>query len=158
MPGLTGRERTLRALAFDETDRIPVVGGFVRHPAFLAGTAGVAVDEFWTDPQAVAIRAFRNLGADVIIGLILPQRESAIGAQVGHQPATRFASPEAMLDEIAQLPSFTALHRAFDCQQAYNQYLALYADGQTAVGDDMLWIPNTFHCVAQFQNEGYFGA
>ena len=155
---LRGRERTQLALDFEPTDRVPVVGGFVRHPAFLAAAARVSVDEFRREPRAVAIRAFRNLGVDVIIGLILPGAHSATAAEVGIVKPTRFESPEAMLDEIAGLPTVPELHRTFDFQQEYDAYLALYRDGQEAIGDDILWIPNTFHCVAQFQNEGYFGA
>ena len=156
--GLNGLERTLHVLDFKPTDRVPVVGGFVRHPPFLAAAAGVSVDEFWRDPRRVAMCAFRNLGVDVIIGLILPTADSAIGAQVEHHKTRRFDSPEAMLDEIARLPSLTELRRTFDFQKEYDAYLALYREGQAAIGDDILWIPNTFHCVAQFQNEGYFGA
>ena len=39
---MTGKERTLRAIDFEPTDRIPVVGGFVRHPPFMAAAAGVS--------------------------------------------------------------------------------------------------------------------
>lgn len=156
--GLSGRERTLLALDFESTDRVPVVGGFVRHAQFLAVAAGTTVDGFWADPRGVAIRAFRDLGVDVIIGLILPSVDSVTGAQFGIAKPTRFASPEAMLDEIAGLPAPAELQRKFDFRKEYDAYLALYHDGQAAVGDDILWVPNTFHCVAQFQNEGYFGA
>jgi len=74
MKELTGIERTMRALNFEETDRIPIVGGFVRHPEFLAEAAGVSVSMFWENPRKVAIEAFRRLGVDLILGLILHQR------------------------------------------------------------------------------------
>ncbi len=154
---MTGRERTMLALEFAPTDRVPVVGGFVRHPPFLAKAAGTTLEEFWADPKGVAIRAFRNLGVDCIIGLILPSPESASGAQVGmHQPS-RFDSPEAMLAEIEKLPGSEELRRDFDFQSHYDDYLRRYAEGQSAIGEDILWLPNTFDSVAQFQNEGYFG-
>jgi hypothetical protein len=155
---LSGKERTLRAIAFEPTDRVPVVGGFVRHPPFLAQAAGVSVDDFWRDPRTVAIRAFRNLGVDCIIGLILPSADSAAGAQVEHKKNNRFDSPEAMLADIARLPSPAELHRHFDFQKHYEDYLRRYQDGQAAIGEDVLWILNTFDCVASFQNESYFGA
>lgn len=155
---MTGRERTLRAIEFRETDRVPVVGGFVRHPRFLASAAGATVEEFWGDPRGVAVRAFRNLGVDVIIGLILPDRASATGAEVGISRPARFSNPEEILEEIERLPSLRELHRASDFQREYDAYLALCREGQAAVGNEILWLPNAFHCVAQFQNEGYFGA
>ncbi len=155
---MTGRERTLRAINFEPIDRLPVVGGFVRHPHFLAGAAGTTVDAFWADPKTIAIRAFRNLGVDCIIGLILPSADSATGAQVGMHKPSRFDSPEAMLDEIEKLPSPDELHRHFDFQACYDTFLRTHREGQAAIGDDILWLPNRFGCVAQFQNEGYFGA
>lgn len=155
---MTGRERVLRAIDFEPTDRLPVVGGFVRHPRFLAHAAGTTVEAFWADPKGVAIRAFRNLGVDCIIGLILPSADSATGAQVGmHQPS-RFDSPEAMLAEIDNLPALEDLHRQVDMQACYETFLKNYREGQAAIGDDILWLPNCFACLAQFQNEGYFGA
>ncbi len=148
----------MRALDYLPTDRVPVVGGFVRHPPFLAAAAGVTVEALWKAPQRVAIRAFRNLGVDCIIGLILPSADSATGAQVGmHQPS-RFDSPEAMLAEIDKLPSLDVLRRDFDFQACYDTFLRTHREGQEAIGADLLWLPNRFGCVAQFQNEGYFGA
>lgn len=155
---MTGKERTLRTINFEATDRLPVVGGFVRHPTFLAAAAGTTVDAFWANPQAVAIKAFRNLGVDVIIGLILPERTSPAGAQVEHSRQNHFDSPEAMLDDIAMLPSPAELQRGFNFQWHYDDYLRRYQDGQTAIGEDILWLPNTFDSVAAFQNEHYFGA
>ncbi len=155
---MTGRERTLRAIDFLPTDRVPVVGGFVRHAAFLSQAAGVSVADFWRAPHTMAIRAFRNLGADCIIGLILPRADSLSGAQVADRKPSRFGSPEAMLEEIAKLPPPDELRRDFDFQWHYDDYHKRYAEGQGAVGDGVLWLPNTFDCVAQFQNEGYFGA
>jgi len=158
MPAMTGIERTLRAIEFEQTDRLPVVGGFVRHPPFLAAAAGVSVDEFWRDPQATAIRAFRNLGVDVIIGLILPAKDSPTGAQVGIDRHCRFSSPEAILDDMEQLPSLEEMRRNFDFQKEYDACWRSYVRMQAAIGEDILWMPNTFDCVCQFQHEGYFGA
>ncbi len=155
---MTGRERTLRAIDFAPTDRLPVVGGFVRHPPFLAEAADTTVERFWADPKGVAIRAFRNLGVDCVIGLILPSPDSPSGAQVGMHKPSRFASPEAMLEVIANLPSPTELRQDFDFQACYDTFLRTHREGEEAIGDDILWLPNRFGCVTQFQNEGYFGA
>lgn len=155
---MTGRERTLRAIHFEPTDRAPVVGGFVRHPPFLAEAAGTSVEAFWADPKTVAIRAFRNLRVDCIIGLILPSPDSAIGAQVNMHKRSRFDSPEAVIEEIEKLPSLEELRRTIDQQACYDTFIKTYREGQAAIGDDILWLPNRFNCLAQFQNEGRFGA
>jgi hypothetical protein len=155
---MNGRERTLRAIDFEPTDRVPVVGGFVRHPPFLARAAGTTVEGFWADPKGAAIRAFRNLGVDCVIGLILPSADSASGAQVDMHKPSCFASPEAMIEEIEHLPSLEELRQTVDQQACYDAFVRTHHEGQAAIGEDILWLPNRFDCLAQFQNEGYFGA
>jgi hypothetical protein len=154
----TGKERVLRAMEFKPTDRVPVAGGFVRHPDFLAGTAGVTIEEFWDDPRGVATRAFRKLGVDCVIGLILPSPGSPIGAEVEHRSQDRFDSPEAVVEAIDELPSLEELHREFDIEGEYETYLRTYREGEEVIGDDILWLPNGFRYVAKFQNEADFGA
>lgn len=156
---MTGKERALRALDFEPTDRLPVVGGFIRHPEFIAKAAGVSRDEFWKEPQTTAIRAYRNIGVDAIVGLILPNSEHANdNAVYGSPKQERFSSPEDIIAEISQLPSLETLSAGFDFQHHYQDYLERYTKGQARIGDDILWIPSTFDCVASFQNEGYYGA
>jgi len=132
---MTGRERVLRTIDFEPTDRVPVVGGFARHPPFLAQAAGTSVEAFWADPKGVAMRAFRNLGVDCVIGLILPSADSASGAQVGMHKPNRFDSPEAMLEEIDRLPSLEELRWTVDQQACYETFLKTYREGQAAIGD-----------------------
>lgn len=155
---MTGRERVLKALRFEATDRVPVAGGFVRKAEFLARAAGVRVEAFWADRQGVAIQAYRNLGVDCIIGLILPSAASATGAQVEHGRQAAFDSPEAVVAAIDNMPNWAELRRQIDLDACYASFLRSYTDVQTAIGEDILWLPNRFGCVAQFQNEGRFGA
>jgi hypothetical protein len=152
---MTGTERTLRAINFEPVDRIPVVGGFVRHPEFLAEAAGTSVETFRRDPSRTALAAFRSLGVDTILGLILPNPDSPTGAQVEHKRQDRFHSPEDVVAHIRELPSPSKIE--VDFREEYNAYCRLYQDGQAEIGDDILWIPNSFRYVAQFQNEGRFG-
>lgn len=155
---MTGRERTLRALEFEPTDRLPVIGGFVRKADFLAAVAEVELEDFWAAPEQIAIQAYRNLGVDCIIGLILPQADSPTGAEVDIHKPTQFDSPEDVLADIERLPSLDELRRTFDFQACYETFLRTHREGQEAIGDDILWLPNRFGCVARFQNEHYFGA
>ena len=152
---MTGKERALAALHFEETDRIPVVGWMVRHPAFLARTAGASVEAFWQDLQGVAIQAFRSLGVDVIMGLILPEPGLESGAQFSYHAQSRFASPEEVREEVLRV---TAQPAPLDPQREYDAYLSAYLNKQAAVGEDLLWVPTSFGHVAQFQHEGWLGA
>ena len=97
------KERVLGTLQFEPVDRVPVVGGFVRHPGFLAAAAGVTVKEFWESPRTTAISAFRALGVDVIIGLILPV-ESTTGGHFEQPKQDKFQSPEDVRDYVYRSP------------------------------------------------------
>lgn len=158
---MTRKERVLQALAFEAVDRVPVVGGFVRHPAFLAAAAGVTVETFWQAPRAAAITAFKRLGADVIIGLILPDARSATSSAFDPREQDRFRSPEDVRDHVAALPSPAAVRSAFNAPRVAAAYLQTVSEGQRACGD-VLWIPNGIHqaCVvfdygSQFGYENY---
>lgn len=135
-----------------------MAGGFIRHPGFLASAAGVSVREFWNRPRELAVRAFRAAGADAVIGLILPNRDSAVEAEVDAFGVSEFAGPEGVVGYINALPDPESAAAAVDCAAEYERYLNLYCDGEALVGSDLLWLPNCFRYVAQFQNEKLFGA
>lgn len=153
----TGIERTMHALNFEQTDRIPIVGGFVRHPEFLAELAGVSLPVFWGNPRKVAIEAFRKLSADIILGLILPSKDSDIGAQFNIISATECKTPEDVVEYIKGMPSLSELRREFDFNQTYNDYVSLMKNGQNEMAD-MLWIPSQFGSVPSFELSYLFGA
>ncbi len=157
-------ERVLRTLEFKPTDRAPVVGGMVRHPEFLAEAAGVSLAEFWKDPRRTAIRAFRRLGADLILGLILPQPDAVSYGPLANQGQVRFHSPEDVRDYAAALPSPESVSESFDADAVREAYRRTMRNGQRACGG-MLWIPSGIHTncavfdfAADFGNENYLMA
>lgn len=154
---MTRSDGVLRALRFESVEHVPVVGGFVRHPEFLAAAAGVTLEQFWSSPRQVAISAFRNLGVDVILALILPNRHSATGSQVEPHQQAEFQSPEDVRDYAAALPSPEAVAAEFNKTASITQYVKEVIEGQEQCGD-VLWIPNGVHrnCVA-FDYGGRFG-
>lgn len=154
---MTRKERVLRTLMFRQVDRVPVVGGFVRHPAFLADTAGVSLDQFWKSPRQTAISAFKRLNVDMILGLILPDRGSATCAQFEHQHQDEFQSPEDVRDHAASLPSPAEAACSFKTNDIKAEYVRQMIEGQRECGD-ILWIPNSIHrnCVV-FDHGARFG-
>jgi len=156
MKNLTGIERTMRALNFQDTDRIPVVGGLVRRPEFLAEVGGVTVGDFWKNPRKTAIAAFRKLGADLIVGPILPNRDSKTGSEIEIPFQSQYRSPEDVVAHIKKLPPISELRRNFDARRAYKDYLSLRENGQRDM-DDMLWVPVSFGNVVPFELSAIFG-
>ena len=82
---LIRRERVLKSLCFEPTDRVPVGGGFALHPDFLADAAGVAMEHFWNSTRQTESSVFKKSGVDMILGLILPDRISDAGVPVEHE-------------------------------------------------------------------------
>ena len=141
---MTRTERVLRALRFEPVDRVPVVGGFVRHADFLAAAAGVTTEQFWSSPRQTAISAFGRQGVDVILALVLPDRDSPICPQVEHCHQDEFRSPEDVRDYVASLPGPEAVSAAFDSSAVEAQYVQEVTQGQDECGD-ILWVPNGVH-------------
>ena len=161
---MTAIDRVLRTLAFEPTDRVPVVGGMVRHPEFLAEAAGVSLAEFWNDPRGTAIRAFRRLGADLILGLILPKPDAVSYGPLPTEGQVRFHSPEDVRDYAAALASPESVAVTFDAGAVREAYRRTMRDGQRACGG-MLWIPSGIHTncavfdfAADFGTENYWMA
>ena len=122
MKELSGIERCLKAINFEQTDYVPVVGGFIRHPAFLAQVAGVSVKQFWENPRKTALEAFKRLNADMILGLILPQADNEVCAEVNITHGQKFYSPEDVRDYADSIPDPEYTKREFDFDQVYQEH------------------------------------
>lgn len=154
---LERKARALGALRLEATDRVPVVGGFVRHAEFLAEVAGVSLEAFWAAPRERAVEAFRVLGADLILGLILPNRKSAIGAPGPHTQSHAFRSPEEVRDHVLAQPGPEQVREEFDAEAVREDYRRRMTEGQELCGE-MLWVPSGIHsqCVA-FEHGTWLG-
>ena len=169
MEQLTGMERALQELNLEETDRVPVIGGLVRHPKFLAEVAGVS--DYWSDPEGVAFEAYRRLGCDVILGPVLAKPPDSVtrdlsGRPTGFTKATygeKYDSPEAVAAYARGLPRRADLRKSFDSAAAYAAFAATVRQGQANAGD-LLFMPNTlssaptFHSAREFGYENFFMA
>lgn len=152
---MTGRERTLRALSFQEVDRPPVAGGLLQNAALLAEVAGVA--DFWDDPWQTCFEGFRRLGCDAVLGPVMPKRPETTTTDAQGQPTdfTRVESratlttPEAVRDWAAAQPDPEAIRTGFDAATEDEAYRSLMQRGQEAAGD-MLFLPQWFGCAPHF--------
>jgi len=154
---MSGKERTLRALNFEPTDRLPIVGGRIRHVDLLTQVAEITADQFWENPQRVAIEVADSLGADTIWGPTLPLEESEIGAAtVIRNNQTEFSSPEDVKRYIGELPCLSEMESGFDYGQWYDDYAGLIKRGQGAAGH-MLFVPFTGFTVPFHHFYEFFG-
>lgn len=140
-----GFERSLRELNFETNDRVPIVGGFLCKASFLERITGMR--PFWDNPRRIAIEAYRRLGTDFIMQFVLPKRDEESTESI---TPTNFSKPtdksiyesaEDVIEDIHGLPSTSELHRNYDSDSAYKEYVRLMREGQEEMGD-MLWIPH----------------
>ena len=154
---MDGKERTLCALNFEPTDRLPIVGGRIRHVEFLTEVAQITVDQFWENPRRVAIEVADKMGADAIWGPTLPLKDSDIGAATHiHNTQTRFRSPEDVVKYVDDLPPLSAIESGFDYGQSYDHYTSQVKCGQDEAGH-MLFIPFTGFSVPFHHFYEFFG-
>ena len=143
---MTGKERTLRALYFQEPDRAPIMGGYFSHGPFIEEASGIR--PWWKDPQECLRRTYRNLGVDAIGANVLPktpEQSAALGdgsvsnfTRKGENP---YKSPEDVLQFVRNQPPLKEQKRGFDEQRVYDEIKNHYLNGQAEAGDDRLWIP-----------------
>lgn len=159
---MTGAERTLAALEFRDADRPPVAGGLLQNADFLARKADAA--DFWAAPEATLYEGFRRLGADAILGPVMPKRpETTTRDWQGRETsfalrhdAPQISDPEGVARHAASVPDPASVRASFDFQAAYDAYLQLFTEGDRHRGE-MLLIP---HCLGYAPNyptsDGYY--
>ena len=165
---MTGRERALRALQFEETDRVPMLGGFIAHADALRRLSGL--DPF-AEPRQAAIGAARALHVDLIIQVVGPKtvdmstemgggRESLFTRR--ERPA--YDSPEAVRDYALALPDPAEVRRNFDFSAYRDAILADWQECKQDGGEDMLILPYAkardcpFMYYSEFGYENYYEA
>ena len=165
---VTGKERALRALSFEDTDRVPMLGGFVSHAEALRHLTGL---DPWAEPYRAAVEGAKALQVDLIIQVVPPKaaevsteasggRESLFSKQ--EKPA--YASPEEVRDYVEALPPPAELRQAFDFQGYYEETLADWRRCQAEGGEDLLLLPYArardcgFMYYSSFGYENYFEA
>jgi len=141
---ITGEERSLRELNFQENDRVPIVGGFICKASFLERVAGMG--PFWDNPREIAIEAYRRLGTDMILQFVLPKRpEDCTSSTTQTNFSRKSGSPcqytvKDVLDYVSALPSPSEIRESFDSSSVYREFLRIMAEGQGEM-KGMLWMP-----------------
>lgn len=173
---MDGRERALRALNFEETDRIPIQGGWFKSPKFLEMASGVKMKygftmNAWENPMRAIARAYMNVGADITWSLVVPESEDEIttagcvmidGLNVNKDP--RYNSPDDVVTKYVDvLPEPGQVRDSFDFEAEYDHFVRGTKVTQGEYGDAMLWLNGAhvppFHVgFSQFGYRNYLGA
>lgn len=165
---MRGRERALRALQFEETDRVPMLGGFIAHAEALRRLSGV---DPLAEPRRAAVEAARALHVDLIIQVVTP-KAAAVSTDMGSGRESLFTqrdrpayeSPEQVRDYAASLPPPGEVRRSFNFPAYVDEIRADWRQCREDGGEDLLILPYAkardcpFMYYSQFGYENYYEA
>jgi len=152
---MMGKERALATLFFEKVDRVPLLGGMVENGRWLEKASGIKMRygftlHRWENPMRAALKAYKNVGADLIRGPILlpkaPFRESAARAS-----SLRYKTAEDVLEYLDHLPSISELEADFDFEHVYDTFLSNVEESQDECGEDTLWSESYAGKACRFQ-------
>lgn len=165
---MSGHERAWRAWLFQETDRVPLLGGFLAHAGALRYLSGL---DPYSEPRRAAIEAARTLGVDLIIQIVTP-KSADISTEMGCGRESQFTrterpayeSPEQVRAYAESLPPPKEIRKQFDFEAYIQEILAEWEQCKTEGGADMLILPYgkardcPFMYYSAFGYENYFAA
>ena len=160
---MTGRERAIKAMSLEPTDRLPIMANGVT-PAFVQRLLGISEDEYWRDQRAPHFETMRRLGQDLHIQMWFPPREQsewAAGAAPEWQDIDAIAA-EMEKDIAAALDHKERLER--DREQRTREIMDYQVASQAELGEEILWVfgmdshgPGICHLgYSKYGYEGFF--
>jgi len=142
MGEMRGRERALKAMNFEMTDRLPIMANGLGSPGFVMALTGLAEDEYWADQPGAHYKASVMLGMDFFIQKWFPPRVPASGHWTANYE-NQWNDPEAV---AAHMENFI---RANDANLAelergrarlVDEICRYQTATQEQMGEDLLWI------------------
>ena len=70
---MTKKERLRAVFTRQDSDRTPILGGWIACPDHICTICGVDLDAYWKDPVAYSVAAYRRLGSDGLIDVFVPK-------------------------------------------------------------------------------------
>jgi hypothetical protein len=112
----------------------------------------VEEDAFWKDPFTVSVEAYRKLGMDGIIDVIVPRsrKDFRIVDANSYRRAKTSLSLEDALEDIEKRPGATELKAVFDFDGEYAQFCQSLLQGRARCGD-MVYMPAQWGAGAKLQ-------
>lgn len=158
---MMGKERAFRALQFQPTDRVPLLGGFVANPDYVRKWSGL---DPWADPRKAAIEAARAAGVDLIIQVVTPKAAEASTDMLGGRQSLfsrrgepAFHSAEQVRDHCLALPDPESVRREFDRQAYHDHCVSTWRQNEAEGGDDILILPYALASDCPFMFYSHFG-
>ena len=154
---MTKRERLEAAFALQDTDRTPILGGWIAAPEHIMALTGASHDDYWEDPIGVSISAYEILGMDGLIDVFVPKDGDYRCVDAGNYFASAGRwSLEDTLADIESMPDSRETEAQFDFDTEYETFRAGLVACQASCGD-MIWMPAQWDASAKIAWYGRYG-
>jgi len=155
---MTRIERLNAAFALQETDRTPILGGWIACPEHIMELTETTVEEYWADPVGVSIKAYDILDTDGLIGVFVPRGPDDFRC-VDHNSYAHAVSGMSLEDiatRIDAMPTPEEIVGKFDLDVAYQKFSESMVNMQKRCGD-MIWMPAQWGAGSKVSWYGDFG-
>lgn len=142
MPEMSQVERLATVFSGGAPDRTPVLGGWIACPAHICALAGASLEQYWADPVAVSIRAYRVLQMDGLIDIFVPPVANdyrCVDAS-SYAAAQKGSTLEEAIAQIDAMPSPEKVEESFDFTGEYQKFRDHVVRCQALCGD-MVYMP-----------------
>ena len=155
---ISKHERLDTAFALKETDRTPILGGWLACPQYIMELTGTTEEEYWAHPVDISIAAYQHLGMDGLIGVFVPRNRDDFRCvdDMSYSKADRGMSLEEAVAEIDGMPTPEKIEAEFDFDREYEAFRRSQLDNSARCGD-MLWMPAQWGGGARVTWYGKFG-
>lgn len=140
----------MATLAFESTDRVSLLGGWLLGEGLHQHFAGVSAEEYWRDPAHFAAAAEQALGVDAMIALHVPRWPGEYRGDESRESFEsyrgRYHTTEDVLAFVRALPSPREALRCFDAD-AWRDQLAADIAAKRALMGDVVYVPTLWEMV-----------
>jgi len=155
---MSSRERLEGVFSGEAPDRTPILGGWIACPEHICTLMEVGIEEYWSNPIGVSIRAYERLGTDGLVDLFVPRNRDdfrCVDAD-SYAHAGSDLSLEEALARVDAMPSPEDIEAEFDLDSAYESFRGDLIERQSLCGD-MVWMPAQWSAGARVTWYGEFG-
>ncbi len=164
MPEMTGRERSIKAMNFEATDRLPIMANTL--PAkFAQHLTGMSEEEYWNDQMEAQVRGMKLLGMDFYIQKWFPIRQET-QRHWSQGEMDRWRDVEAVVEDLehqtAQMEKRSRSLSTDDQEELIRRICDYQVETQNRLGEDVLWVfgmdPHGPACLGfPYEEYGYEG-
>jgi len=143
MYDMTGRERAIKAMNFEPTDRLPIMANGLGSPKYVQKLTNISEEDYWADQPAAHFQAMRILGMDFHIQNWFPPREETQRSWTSTQ-YERWQEPEMAAEDLkSQTSQMEGSLRSFSTEEREKRVQAIcdyQIKMQERMGGDLLWV------------------